>query len=145
MTKVEAGGPFPTCKEPGRAVNRTPSRGQRKNIKIIKEWVAAKAATHSLCSQRQLVLFHRRKDTEITLHTSGVVISDVVLNHLGQFLFACKPFAVISFPLQDTPEALHGAIINTVGYARHTLRHPGLLEPVVENPAGILETSIAVE
>ena len=90
---------------PGRdsLVNRTPSRGQRKNIKIIKEWVAAKAATHSLCSQRQLVLFHRRKDTEITLHTSGVVISDVVLNHLGQFLFACKPFAVISFPLQDTP------------------------------------------
>ena len=56
----------------------------------------------------------RRQDTKIALHTPGVIITDVALNHLNKFLLVGKSFAVIAFTFQNTPEPLHGAIVDAV-------------------------------
>ena len=91
------------------------------------------------------MLFHRGQHAQITLHPSGVVIMDIGLNHLDKFMFAGKPSAVIAFPLQNAPEALHRAVINAMRHAGHTLRHSRLHELVAESAVGVLEPSVAVE
>ena len=70
---------------------------------------------------------------------------DIGLDHLDELVLAGKPSAVIAFPLQNAPEALHRAVINAVCYAGHTLRHTCLYELVVEGTVGILKPSVAVE
>ena len=79
------------------------------------------------------MLFHRRQHAQITLHPSGVVIMDIGLNHLHKLPLAGKPSAVIAFPLQDAPEALHGPVIDAMRHAGHALRHSRLHELVVES------------
>ena len=91
------------------------------------------------------MLFHWRQDTQIALHPSGIVIADIVFNHLDETPLAGEPSAVIAFPFQNAPEALHRAIINAVGNAGHTLRHSGLYKFVVEGTVGILKSSVAVK
>ena len=66
-------------------------------------------------------------------------------DHLNQFLLTGKTLIVIAFPFQNAPESLHGAVVNAVSHAGHTLLHSGLYELVVECSAGILETSVAME
>ena len=78
-----------------------------------------------LCSKCHLVLFHRRNNTQIALHPLSVVIVNVIPNHLNKFLLGSKSFAVIFLALQNTPEALHRAIVNATGYTRHALCHTG--------------------
>ena len=53
--------------------------------------------------------------------------------------------AVIAFPLQNAPEALHRAVVNAMRHAGHTLRHARLHKLVVEGTVGVLKTSVAVE
>ena len=91
------------------------------------------------------MLLHRRQDTQIALHAACVVVADVAFNHLDQLLLAGKTPAIVAFPFQDAPEALHWAVVNAVGHTGHTLCHPGLLELVVKGSAGVLEPSVAVE
>ena len=91
------------------------------------------------------VLLHRRENSKIALDSAGIVVTDVAFNHLNQFQFAGKAPAVVAFPLQDTPKALHRAIVNTMSYAGHALCHAGLLQLVVKSPVGILEASVTVE
>lgn len=91
------------------------------------------------------MLFHRGQHAQFTLHPSGVVIMDIGLNHLHKLPLADKPSAVIAFPLQNAPEALHGAVIDATRHAGHTLRHSRLHELVVESAVGVLEPSVAVE
>ena len=91
------------------------------------------------------MLFHRRQHTLVALHSPGIVITDVVFNHLYKFLLAGETPAVIAFPLQDAPESLHRSIVNAVGHTGHTLSHSSLYEFVVECSACVLEASIAVE
>lgn len=79
------------------------------------------------------MLFHRRQHTQITLNTSRVVIANILLDHLNKLVLADEPSAVIAFPFQDAPEALHRAVINAMRYAGHTLRHSRLHELVVES------------
>ena len=72
------------------------------------------------------MFFHRGQHAQITLHPSGVVIMDIGLNHLHKLPLAGKPSAVIAFPLQDAPEALHGAIVNAMcntGHRAFSCRH----------------------
>ena len=88
------------------------------------------------------MLFHRRQDAQITLDTSRVVIANIPLDHLDKLVLAGEPSAVIAFPFQDAPEALHRAVINAMRHAGHTLRHPSLHKLVVEGTVGVL---IAVE
>ena len=75
--------------------------------------------------------FHRSQHTQITLHTTRIVVMDIAFNHLDQLLFAGKAPAVVAFSLQNAPEALHRAIVNTMSHAGHTLRHTGILQFVV--------------
>ena len=91
------------------------------------------------------MLFHRRQDAQIALHPPGVVVMDIGFNHLDKFTFAGKPSAVIAFPFQDAPEALHRAVINAMRHAGHTLRHARLHKLVVEGTVGVLKPSVAVE
>lgn len=91
------------------------------------------------------MLFHRRQDAQITLDTSRVVIANILLDHLDKLVLAGEPSAVIAFPFQDAPEALHRAVINAMRHAGHTLRHPSLHKLVVEDTVGVLKPSVAVE
>ena len=56
-----------------------------------------------------------------------------------------KTPAVISFSLQNAPEALHRAVINAMCHAGHALCHSGLNKLVVKCPVGILKASVAVK
>ena len=60
------------------------------------------------------MLLQGRQDTKIALHTLGVVITDVTLNHLNKFLLAGESSAIIAFTFQNAPEPLHGAVVDTV-------------------------------
>ena len=91
------------------------------------------------------MLFHRRQHAQIALHASGVVVMDIVLNCLNNLPLTCEPSAIIAFPLQNAPEALHRIVINAMCHARHTLRHACLHELVVEGTVGVLKPSVAVE
>ena len=70
------------------------------------------------------MLFHWRQDAQIALDTSRVVIANILLDHLNKLMLADEPSAVIAFPFQDAPEALHRAVIYAMRHAGHTLRHP---------------------
>ena len=91
------------------------------------------------------MLFHWRQDTQIALHPSGIVITDIVFNHSDEIPLAGEPSAVIALPLQNAPEALHRAVINAVSNTGHALRHSGLYKFLVEGAVGILKSSVAVK
>ena len=91
------------------------------------------------------MFFHRRKNAQITLNPTSIVVVDILGDHLDELLFAGKTPAIISLSFQNAPEALHRAIVNAVGHAGHTLCHTGLQQLVVKGPAGILEPSVTVE
>ena len=70
---------------------------------------------------------------------------DIGLNHLHKLPLPRKTSAVIAFPLQNAPEALHRAVINTMRHAGHTLRHYKLHELVVESAVGVLDSCVTME
>ena len=88
------------------------------------------------------MLFIRRQHTKISLDSFRVVIADIAADHIDQILPAGEAAAIIPLSLQDTPEALHRAVINAVGRSGHTLRHAGLLQLVVKTAVRILEPTI---
>lgn len=91
------------------------------------------------------MLFHRRQHAQITLDTSCVVIANILLDHLHKLVLAGEPSAVIAFPLEDTPEALHGAIVNAMCNTGHTLRHTRFLNLVVKGSVRILQSPVTME
>ena len=91
------------------------------------------------------MLFEWSKDAQIALHTSIVVIADIMGEHLDQFLLAGKAFAVVALALQNAPETLHRTVINALSYTRHTLDHSCFLYLVVEYSVCILKPSIGME
>lgn len=91
------------------------------------------------------MFLHWREDAEVALNATVVVLANIILNHIDQFFFAGKAFAVVPFSLQDAPEAFHWPVINTLGHTRHTLRHACLLQLVMEDTIGILKTSVTME
>ena len=91
------------------------------------------------------MLFHWRQDAQIALHPSGIVVTDIVFNHLDEVSLAGEPSAVIALPLQNAPETLHRAVINAVSNTGHALRHPRLHKLLVKYPVRVLKTSVAME
>ena len=91
------------------------------------------------------MLLHRCKDAKTSLNPTSIIVTDVVHDHLGQFLFAGKASAIVAFSFQNSPEALHRAVINTMGDAGHALGHSRLLEFVVKGSAGVLTPSVTVD
>ena len=73
-------------------MHRAPSRGQRKNIEIFKEWVTAEAAAHSLCGCGQTVLFHGRQDAKIALDSAGVVVMNIAVDHQNKLVLPVNLF-----------------------------------------------------
>lgn len=91
------------------------------------------------------MLFHGRQNARVSLHASGVVVTDVGADHVDQFLLVCEATAIIPLPLQNTPEALHWPVINTMGYSGHALCHTGLFQLVVEGTVCVLKTTVRME
>lgn len=91
------------------------------------------------------MLFHGHQDTELALYSASVVIADEILNHIDQSFLAVEPLTVVAFPLEDTPEALHGAIVNAMCNTGHTLRHTRFLNLVVKGSVRILESPVTME
>lgn len=91
------------------------------------------------------MLFHGRQDTELALYSASVVIADEILNHIDQSFLAVEPLTVVAFPLEDTPEAPHGAIVNAMCNTGHTLRHTRFLNLVVKGSVRILESPVTME
>ena len=91
------------------------------------------------------MLFHRRQDAQIALDTSRVVIANILLYHLDELVLAGETPAIIAFPLQNAPEALHRTVVNTMRHTGHALRHPRLHKLVVECAVGVLESSVAMK
>ena len=60
-------------------------------------------------------------------------------------MLAGEPSAVIAFPFQNAPEALHRAVINAVSNTGHALRHPCLHKLLVKYPIRVLKASVAVK
>ena len=60
---------------------------------------------------------------QITLNSSGVIVSDVVLNSRNQFFSGRESSSILFFLLQDAPKAFHWTIVNTVRNSGHALLH----------------------
>lgn len=91
------------------------------------------------------MLLKGREDTQIALHSSIVVIADVMGDHLDQLLLAGKALAVVALALQNAPEPLHRTVIDAFGYTGHALCHSSFLQLVVEYSVCILKPSIRME
>ena len=91
------------------------------------------------------MFFHWCEDTQAPLHTTRIVVADIVLDHLDEFSLAGETTAIVAFSFQDAPEGLHWAIVDTMRHTGHTLCHPGLLELVMKGSVGVLGPSVAMQ
>ena len=73
----------------------------KRTVKKYKVFPASSlcAAGRFLCSEIQLVLLHRRQHAQVALYSPGVVVVDIVLNHLDKFFLTGKSSAVVTLPL----------------------------------------------
>ena len=103
--------------------------------------------THDLLITKCIGVLHLTVFRDFGAFPLGILreVRPILLDHLDKLVLAGKPSAVIAFPLQNAPEALHRAVINAMRHAGHTLRHPSLHKLVVEGTVGVLEPSVAVE
>ena len=91
------------------------------------------------------MLFHRRQNAEVPLDSVCIVVVDVVFNHLYESFPVCESLPVVAFPLQNSPEALHRAVINAFGYAGHALLHSGFFKHGVKDSIRILVSPVTVK
>ena len=89
--------------------------------------------------------FHRGPHAQAALEAAEVVIGDVLLDHLDQLLPAGEPPAIVALPLEDAPEALHGAVVNALSHPGHTLCNASCSQLVMEDLSGIGAAPVAVE
>lgn len=88
---------------------------------------------------------HRSLDKQTVLVTAVVVVINVIFNGGNQLFPAGECLSVIAFTFQDSPEALHRAIVNTAANTGHTLRHSSIQQLLVEGSASVLESTVTVE
>ena len=88
---------------------------------------------------------HGRMNPQPPLEAREIVVSNILPDHTAQLFPAGEPPAIVTLPLQDTPEALHGPVVNTLAYPRHTLGHPSRSQLVVEHSGRVLKAPVAVE
>ena len=89
--------------------------------------------------------FHRRQNAEISLDSLVVVVVNVIFNRLYKRFSGSESSAVIAFPFQDAPEALHWAIVYAVGYSGHALHHTLVNQFMVEDVVRVLESPVTME
>ena len=99
-----------------------------------------------LCGQIELhMLFHRRQDTEIALESHGIVVADVILNHIYKAFPVREFVSVVPFTLENAPESFHGPIVYAVCHSGHALCHAGFFQLRMEYSVRVLKSSVAVE
>lgn len=101
--------------------------------------------TWSLRGRQAVMDLHRGPHTQAALEAVEVVIGDVLLDHLDQLLPAGEPPAIVALPLEDAPEALHGAVVNALSHPGHTLCNASCSQLVMEDLSGIGAAPVAVE
>lgn len=74
-----------------------------------------------------------------------VVVMDKLSYCIHKLLIGFKMGEIIHFTLQDAPEALHRAIVNTSANTGHTLLHSLLLQHILELLARVLESPVTVK
>ncbi len=85
---------------------------------------------------------HRRVDTQITLNATCIIIA---FYHVYQFPLGGESLSVVALTFQDSPEALHGTVINAERYTGHALCHPCFHKSLVKGSVRVLEASVAVK
>ena len=91
------------------------------------------------------MLFHRRENAEIALKPNGVVVTDIILNHIYK-AFSVREFVpVVPFALENAPKTFHWAVVNAVGHSGHALSHAGFLYLRMKCSVGILKSSVTME
>ena len=88
---------------------------------------------------------HRSLDEQTVLVTAVIVVINIAFNRGNELFSAGKSVSVIALSLQDSPEALHWAIVNAASNTGHTLCHSSIQQFFVESSAGVLESSVTVE
>ena len=88
---------------------------------------------------------HRGLDKQTVLVTAVIVVVNIAFNRGNELFSAGKSMSVIALSLQDSPESFHWAIVNAASNTGHTLRHSGIQQFLVEDSAGVLESSVTVE
>lgn len=88
---------------------------------------------------------HRSPHAQATLEAAEVIVGDVLSDHTDQLLPAGEPPAIVALPLEDAPEALHRAVVNTHSNPGHALGDAGRSQLVVEDPGGIGTAPVAVK
>ena len=103
--------------------------------------------THDLLITKCIRALHLTVFRDFGAFPLGILreVRPILLDHLDKLVFAGKPSAVIAFPLQNAPEALHRTVVNTMRHTGHTLRHACLYELVVESAVGVLDPSVAMK
>ena len=91
------------------------------------------------------MLLHRRQDAESALQPLVIVVTDVFFNRSDKCFSVCEFSAIVAFSFEYAPESFHRTVVNALADPRHTLDHPGVCQFCVEDIAGILEATVAVE
>ena len=91
------------------------------------------------------MLLQWRQDTQVALYAPSVVIANITLNHLNQCLLVGKSSAIVALTFQNAPESFHGAVVDAVCHAGHTLCHTGLFNFVMESTVRVLVSPVAVK
>ena len=74
-----------------------------------------------------------------------VVVMDKLSYCINKLLIGFKMVEIIHFTLQDAPESLHRAIVNTSTNTGHTLLHSLLVQFRLELLTRVLESSVTVK
>ena len=82
---------------------------------------------------------HGYMNPQPALEAGEIVISDIFPNRAAQLLPAGEASAIVTLPLEDTLEVLHGPVINALTHSGLALRHPGRNQLVVEDSGGVLK------
>ena len=71
-----------------------------------------------------------------------VVVMNELSYRIHKLFIGFKMVEIIHFTLQDAPEALHRAIVNTSANTGHTLPHSLFFQHILELPVRVLELSL---
>ena len=116
-----------------------PSSRQRNNLHFMR--YARDLCLHiiwsrrgSLCGQYAVVDLRRGPDAQATLEAAENVIDNIILNYTDQLLPAG---AIVAFPFEDAPKALHWAVVNALSHPGHALSNASRGQLVMKDLGGI--------
>ena len=88
---------------------------------------------------------HRGPDAQAALEAAAIVIGNVISDHTDQLLPGGESPAIVTLPLEDAPEAFHGAVVNALAHPGHALGDAGRGQLVMEDLGGIGAAPVTVK